>query len=155
MACACLAAAPRHAAAEIKNRLLLLDGRERVGDRLDCPQPRVVVEHVVLRARIGGAAGFVSGRGLRRRGVERDAVHRGEPAQRLLHRLVVGREVGEHVERRVDRGHGDEVRARHLVVHVVHGGLPGAVELVGLHRAQIEEQHDQTAAREVSEEKPF
>jgi hypothetical protein len=32
----------------------------------------------------------------------------------------------------------DEIGARHLVVDVVHRRVAGAIELVGLHRAQIE-----------------
>jgi hypothetical protein len=56
-----VAAAARHAAAEVEDRLLLFDRGERVGERLDGAQPRVVVEDVVFGAPAGGAAGFVGG----------------------------------------------------------------------------------------------
>ena len=53
-------AAALHAGAEIENRLLLLDRRQRLGERLQRAQPDVVVEHVDARRSSGARRSSVA-----------------------------------------------------------------------------------------------
>ena len=106
-------AAPLHAGAEVEDRLLLLDRRQRLGQRLQRAQPDVVVEHVELGVvaascpRSAAAASSVARCWRWRLG--RGAVGVGELAERRATRRPVAGEVGQHREGRADRGHGDQV----------------------------------------------
>ena len=113
-------AAALHAGAEIEDRLLLLDRRQRLGQRLQRAQPDVVVEHVEL----GGVVrrGRVVGGGRLRRSRRSRRSAAGSPCRRCSRARAsaardlrpVGGEVGEHVERRADGRHGDQVGGAHL-----------------------------------------
>jgi hypothetical protein len=143
-------AASRHPAAEVEHRLLLLDRAEHVHQGADRAQTRIVVEQVVLgTGGRGFGAGLVGGCGLGRRRFERDAVHGAEACHGRLHLLAVAGEVGDDVQRDIDRGHGHQIRLRHLRVEVLDGGLPGARQFLRFHRAQIEQQDDEPAPCEI------
>ena len=80
-------AAALHAGAEIQNRFLLLERRQRLGERLERAQPHVVVEHVhrdgvFRRRRFVGGGEFVGGDGVGRGRRGRGAFGVAEPGQR-------------------------------------------------------------------------
>ena len=136
-------AALRHAAAEIDNRLLLLDRRQRVRQLLERRQPAVGVEDVELRI-VGDepvGLGLLTGR--RRAFDEAEAVDAGELVERGGQRFAVGGEILDHLQRRPDRGDRAQVGRRQLLLDVVVAGSHGALEFLGLHRARVEQQHDQ------------
>ena len=66
-------------------------------------------------------------------------------AHRLRKQVVLGGEVLVHLHRGAEAHDGDQIRRRHLLVDKVQRALAGAIELVGLHVGQVEEQHDQAA----------
>src|SRR5581483_10938032 len=63
--------------------------------------------------------------------------------------VVIGRKVLVDRQRRRERRDRDEIGRRELVVDVVVRSLDGAVDFLGLHRAEIEEQYDETAPAHV------
>ena len=146
--------ASRHATAEVEHRLLLLDRAEHVRQRAQTAKPRVIVEEIVFggvradRIAAGGSR-FVGSRGLCCRRFECGGINGRELAERRLHLLAIAGEIRHDFERRVDRRDGHEIRIAHLVVNVVSGRSCRAIELLGLHRAEIEQQHDQPSSRQL------
>ena len=59
--------------------------------------------------------------------------------------LAVGGEVLIDSERRRKRRDRDHIHGRQLLFDVIVRGFHGPLQLVGLHRAEIEEQHDEPA----------
>ena len=145
-------AAALHAGAEIDDRLLLLDRRQRVGERLQRAQPDVVVEHVELaglgrRRFFGGGRRFVGGAGAGRGGLGGGALRcrRAVPSAASTALALAG-EVGQHVERRADRGDRDEIGGAHLLLDELARRVDRALHVLRLHRADVEQQHDQPAS---------
>ena len=63
-------------------------------------------------------------------------------------RPVAG-EIGQDVECGADCGHGNQVGRRHLLVHVLLRRVDRPLHILGRHRADVEEQDDQTASDEL------
>ena len=74
------------------------------------------------------------------------AVVLAEPAQEGL---VVGGEVLVHIEGGVERDEGDEIGGLHLLVDEVLGAFDGAVDVLGLHGGEIEEEDHKAVVAEV------
>src|SRR5262249_15974141 len=60
--------------------------------------------------------------------------------------LAVGGEILIHSERGRERGHRDEVGRRQFLIDVIVRGFDGPLDFFRLHRAEVEEHHDETAA---------
>ena len=136
-----------HAAAEVEHGFFLVDVPERPGQRGDCLQTAVGVEDVVLGVVFGvglSLVGLAFGRAGRPlfHPLALDALH---AAHRLPKQVMIGGEVLVHLHRAAEAHDGDQIRRRHLLVDEVQSALAGAIQLVGLHVGQIEEQHDQAA----------
>ena len=142
-------AALGHAAAEIDDRLLLLDRRQRVGQLLDGGEAAIGVEDVELAVVGDEAVGVGLLAGQRRAFLEPDGIDAREPIERRRQRLAIGGEVLDNLQRRAHRGHGDEIGGRQPLGDVVVARCNRALELLGLHRARIEQQHDQPAVLEI------
>jgi hypothetical protein len=140
--------------AEIDHRFLLLDRLEGFSQRLQGAQPHVVVERVeLLGARIGrccigrgGLTRLVRRRGARIDGIEGGAVGGREPCQRCAHPLLAAREIGQHLQARVDGSDRDQIGRRHPLVHPLCGFVDGLLHIFGLHGARVEYQRQQPVA---------
>src|SRR6185312_13973192 len=136
-----------------ENRLLLLERRQRLGQRLQRAQPDVVVEHVHLgrvgRGRVVGGELLVGGRGVGRRGRRRRAFLVAQRRQRRRDLRLVGGEVGQDVELRADRRDSDHVGRRHVLVHERRCRVHRALHVFGLHRGDVEEQDDESTSRKL------
>ena len=146
-------AAALHAGAEIEDRLLLLDRRQRFGERLQRAQADVVVEHVhvgrVLRRRVVRGrllVGRDGAGGRRRRGGAFLVAQRREGGRHLR---LVRAEIGQHVEARADRRDRHHVGRRHRLFDVGRRRIHRALDVFGLHRGDVEQQDDQPAPGEL------
>ena len=102
----------------------------------------------VLVGLLGRRGGRFVDRRRRRRGRRfgRGPVGEGQRAERGRDPGAIRREVGEHAERRPDGRDRDEIRGGHLLVDVLPGRLHRALHVLGLHRADVEDQRDQPPA---------
>src|SRR6185369_14927742 len=78
--------------------------------------------------------------------VEAGGVDAAERVNRFAELLTIRREVLHDLKRGGERRDRDEVGGRQLLVHVVVRRPDGALHLFRLHRAQVEEQHDEATA---------
>ena len=93
------------------------------------------------------ALGLLAGEG--RAFLEADRIHPREAIERGRQRLAVGGEVLDDLERRADRRNRDEIGGRKALGDVVVSRGNRPLELLGLHRARVEQQHDQAPILEV------
>ncbi len=141
-----LDAVAREAAGEVEQRLALVHALQGFCDGADGIELAVGVERVVLAVVRDVAAGVVGGSiGAAAFGAGSKALALGAviDADAVEQRGLVGGEVLVHAER---CGHGDqrdEICRLHLLVHVVLRGFHRAVQIVGLHGAEIEEHDDE------------
>ena len=142
----------RDSAGEFHHRFSSRDAAQHVCEALDGCQLLVRVEHVELglirgvsRAGIFLDVIFSIGRG----GVEgacevRRVVGR-KLRDRFIQHVAIVCEIGEHAEARRENNHGHDVRLAHLLLHELVRRIVRANQVVGLHRSEVEEQHDQAA----------
>ena len=128
----------RHAAAEVDDRLLLLDRRQRVRQLLDGGEAPVGVEHVELAVVGDEAVGVGLFAGQRRAFAEAERIDSRHFVDGGSQGLAVGREVLDDLQRRSDRRDGYEIRGRQPLLHVLVRRHRGALQFLWLHRARVE-----------------
>ncbi len=137
-----------HAAAEVDHRLLLLDAGELVGQRLQRVEPPIGIEDVELGV-VGGERVAVVRRvfGVAIPAIlEAGRVDAAERIDRFAQLLAVRGEILDDLQRRGERRDRDEIGGRQFLVQVVVRRVHRALHFFRLHRAQVEEQHDEAAA---------
>ena len=132
------------ASGEIEQRFLLVEVGERLRNVFDGEELAVGIDVVVLRlvGREGsGVFHLIGGAGGSR--VKSRALGAGVGVHGVQQQMLIGGEVLIERERLVEGDDRDQVRRMHLLVDVIAGGILRAIEIVGLHRRDVEEHHDQ------------